>query len=200
MKDKKESTDNSRKSKTKAMNGTSDPSTSFTNGDVNGTLKDLKSGQKEEHEVSSSPVPQTIPQTNGNCDHKTSSNLNSSSHDETADTSVEVIKKNDINSSHKSSDKEDKDDSSKSSTSDQEFIFIHDTGFSVKIAAPCLEPFEMQVRDCFMKLVRYAHTLTFTHFSKHTKGKRHGACSRNSSLSYGSRRHLPSDMLLPSIK
>ena len=32
---------------------------------------------------------------------------------------------------------------------DQEFIFIHDTGFNVQIAAPGLEPFEIQVSVSF---------------------------------------------------
>lgn len=33
-----------------------------------------------------------------------------------------------------------------SKSSDQEFIFIHDTGFTVKIVPPGVEPFEIQVR------------------------------------------------------
>jgi hypothetical protein len=34
---------------------------------------------------------------------------------------------------------------------DQEFIFIHDTGFNVQIAAPGLEPFEIQVILIFVE-------------------------------------------------
>lgn len=33
-----------------------------------------------------------------------------------------------------------------SKSSDQEFIFIHDTGFTVKIVPPGVDPFEIQVR------------------------------------------------------
>lgn len=43
-------------------------------------------------------------------------------------------------------DKEQNAGDSAAKSSDQEFIFIHDTGFTVKIVPPGVEPFEIQVR------------------------------------------------------
>lgn len=40
---------------------------------------------------------------------------------------------------------EDKRDGESGKSSDQEFIFIHDTGFTVKIVPPGVESFEIQV-------------------------------------------------------
>ena len=38
-------------------------------------------------------------------------------------------------------------DSGTKASSDQEFIFIHDTGFTVRIVPPGVESFEIQVRE-----------------------------------------------------
>jgi hypothetical protein len=82
------------------------------------------------------------PVVNGNCDHKTSSSTNQ---EDNPEINMEVVKKNDVNKQNSSDRTKEDMDETKSSNSDQEFIFIHDTGFTIKIAAPCLEPFEMQV-------------------------------------------------------
>lgn len=88
----------------------------------------------------------SLPLQNGCCNHNDDSNTSTSNHKnldgEASDSTIEVINKNQDSSDNKS-----KEDESKASSSDQEFIFIHDTGFTIKIAAPCLEPFEIQV--CF---------------------------------------------------
>lgn len=109
---------------------------SLTNGDVNGHA-DHKTEDK------------SLPLQNGCCNHNDASNTSTSNHknqeEEAPDSTIEVINKNPMNED--SSDNKSKEDESKASSSDQEFIFIHDTGFTIKIAAPCLEPFEIQV--CF---------------------------------------------------
>lgn len=48
---------------------------------------------------------------------------------------------------HKSCDAVQSISASKPSNGEQEFIFIHDTGFTVKIHAPGCEPFDIQVRS-----------------------------------------------------
>jgi len=112
---------------------------------------------------------------------------------------IQVIKKEtNNNQSNKSSKEEtsscsdnDKKDDGKEekSSSDQEFIFIHDTGFTVKIAAPGLEPFDIQV-IFFVSAVILA-----TNFE--SKGEFDGVGPGDSSSPDGSRRFLPSNMLFP---
>ena len=42
------------------------------------------------------------------------------------------------------------DDSEKKEKSDQDVVFIQDTGFTVKVVAPSLEPFDIQVSQLIM--------------------------------------------------
>ena len=81
------------------------------------------------------------------------------------------------------------DESLSKENSDQEFVFIHDTGFTVKIVPQGVEPFEIQVRIT-------VHVNTLFKPGCCTPGKLIGTGSRNPSPSHGPGRHVPSDLFL----
>jgi len=90
--------------------------------------------------------------TNGYIEEDIDDETSSSPNDCSAKHIINEKKLNELNNDFKNADNITLDDSNQTNQSkdedakqDQEFIFIHDTGFNVKIAATGLEPFEIQV-------------------------------------------------------
>ena len=66
---------------------------------------------------------------------------------------------------------------------DQDVVFVQDVGFTVKIIAPNLEPFDIQVSP---QNIPFTHSAKLYDFKLCFSGVIHGTCSRDSSTVNGS--------------
>ena len=68
---------------------------------------------------------------------------------------------------------------------DQDVVFVQDVGFTVKIIAPNLEPFDIQVNKP-SKNIPFTYSANLYDFKFCFSGVIHGTCSRDSSTVNGS--------------